>query len=41
MSTDLTLDDYAEYALHMRVAGRTVVADVIDALVDAQSGADS
>jgi hypothetical protein len=31
---DLTTDEYAEYALHQRAAGRTVVADVIDALVD-------
>jgi hypothetical protein len=32
--TDLTLDEYAEFALHQRAAGRTVVADVIDALLD-------
>jgi hypothetical protein len=34
--TDLTLNEYAEFALHQRAAGRTVVADVIDALLDAQ-----
>lgn len=31
--TDLTTADYTEYAHHLRVAGQTVTADVIDALV--------
>jgi hypothetical protein len=32
--SDVSLDEYVEYALHMRAAGRTVVADAIDDLVD-------
>jgi hypothetical protein len=35
--TDLTTDDYMEYAHHLREAGQTVTADVIDALVAEQS----
>ena len=31
--TDLTSEDYTEYAHHLREAGQTVTADVIDALV--------
>jgi acetyl esterase/lipase len=31
--SDLTTDDYAEYAHHLREAGQTVTADVIDALL--------
>jgi hypothetical protein len=34
MGDDVSLEDYVEFALHQRAAGRTVVADVIDALVD-------
>jgi hypothetical protein len=34
--TDLTLEDYTEYAHHLREAGQTVTADVIDALVAEQ-----
>jgi hypothetical protein len=33
--TDLTTADYTEYAHNLRVAGQTVTADVIDALVEA------
>jgi hypothetical protein len=36
--TDLTTDDYTEYAHNLREAGQTVTADVIDALVDASLG---
>jgi hypothetical protein len=34
--SDLTTADYTEYAHHLRVAGQTVTADVIDALVAEQ-----
>jgi hypothetical protein len=39
--TNLTLNEFAEFALHQRAAGRTVVADVIEALLDAQPRVDS
>jgi hypothetical protein len=36
--TDLTHDDYTEYAHHLREAGQTVTADVIEDLLDARLG---